>query len=435
MDNKEGVIVKEVHGELSFNPILSYMEKINDHLYDLYIRFLPQFPFAKKYFDFPIVSLDDILSSTNNELHQIDKTYIKNGKSVTLRNSYFAFFTCSCGDMGCAGIFDYVYVSYTDTTISWIMNIEEYCGVLDIDEKGYLEIIFDRKQYEEAVENLRALLENIDTLSISKEIFNKIDDTFCEDSKISMLKDNDMVQLKVYTPLGDTRYYTDYFFYSQYDELKNKDIINQSLVIEVDSVLVLKHTAKRIDNIKDNRYSVQVFITPVFPYSIFSNDIILSIEHLVSTIVNTKQFYVDNMVRPVKLFGLDNDFIYIDYRDNDTICWYIDLTLWNNKIINCNENCKYLCIKFNFHQYKKAVKELIYICYYTSRMYISLKHLEKICCVNLKDKYDNNSIFSVEYDVDKYFSSSRLWNLTKRYVYNARRDYLRYIHKKLGDFY
>lgn len=212
MDNKEGVIVKEVHGELSFNPILSYMEKINDHLYDLYIRFLPQFPFAKKYFDFPIVSLDDILSSTNNELHQIDKTYIKNGKSVTLRNSYFAFFTCSCGDMGCAGIFDYVYVSYTDTTISWIMDIEEYCGVLDIDEKGYLEIIFDRKQYEEAVENLRALLENIDTLSISKEIFNKIDDTFCEDGKISMLKDNDMVQLKVYTPLGDTRYYTDYFF-------------------------------------------------------------------------------------------------------------------------------------------------------------------------------------------------------------------------------
>ena len=180
---------------------------------------------------------------------------------------------------------------------------------------------------------------------------------------------------------------------------------------------------------------MQVFITPVFPYSIFSNDIILSIEHLVSTIVNTKQFDVDNMVRPVKLFGLDNDFIYIDYRDNDTICWYIDLTLWNNKIINCNENCKYLCIKFNFHQYKKAVKELLYICYYTSRMYIPLKHLEKICCVNLKDKYDKNSIFSVEYDVDKYFSSSRLWNLTKRYVYNARRDYLRYIHKKLGDFY
>lgn len=208
MDNKEGVIVKEVHGELSFNPILSYMEKINDHLYDLYIRFLPQFPFAKKYFDFPIVSLDDILSSTNNELHQIDKTYIKNGKSVTLRNSYFAFFTCSCGDMGCAGIFDYVYVSYTDTTISWIMNIEEYCGVLDIDEKGYLEIIFDRKQYEEAVENLRALLENIDTLSISKEIFNKIDDTFCEDGKISMLKDNDMVNLEVVTPYNEPQYAT-----------------------------------------------------------------------------------------------------------------------------------------------------------------------------------------------------------------------------------
>ncbi len=208
MDNKEGVIVKEVHGELSFNPILSYIEKINDHLYKLYILFLPQFPFAKKYYDFPMVSLDDILSSTNNELPQIDITYIKNGKSVTLRNSYFAFFTCSCGVMDCAGISDYVYVSYTDTTISWIMDIEEYCAVLDINEKGYLEIIFDRKQYEEAVENLRALLENIDTLSISKEIFNKIDDTFCEDGKISMLKEDDMVKLEVSMPFGEPQYAT-----------------------------------------------------------------------------------------------------------------------------------------------------------------------------------------------------------------------------------
>lgn len=36
MDNKKGIIVKEVHGELSFNLILSYIEKINDHLYKLY---------------------------------------------------------------------------------------------------------------------------------------------------------------------------------------------------------------------------------------------------------------------------------------------------------------------------------------------------------------------------------------------------------------
>lgn len=200
MDNKECVIVKEVYGELSFNPILSYIEKINDHLYKLYIRFFPQFPFAKKYYDFPIVSLVEILSSTNNELPQIDKSYIKNGKSVTLRNSYFAFFTCSCGVMGCAGISDYVYVSYTDTTISWIVDIEEYCEVLDIDEKGYLEIIFDRKQYEEAVENLKALLENINTLPARKEILRKIDDSFYDKYKISMLKDNDIVKLEVVTP-------------------------------------------------------------------------------------------------------------------------------------------------------------------------------------------------------------------------------------------
>ena len=51
------------------------------------------------------------------------------------------------------------------------MDIEEYCAVLDINEKGYLEIIFDRKQYEEAVENLRALLENIDTLSTKEILF------------------------------------------------------------------------------------------------------------------------------------------------------------------------------------------------------------------------------------------------------------------------
>lgn len=208
MDNKECVIVKEVYGELSFNPILSYVKKINDHQYKLYIRFFPQFPFAKKYYDFPIVSLVEILSSTNNELPQIDKSYIKNGKSVTLRNSYFAFFTCSCGVMGCAGISDYVYVSYTDTTISWIVDIEEYCEVLDIDEKGYLEIIFDRKQYEEAVENLKALLENINTLPARKEILRKIDDSFYDKYKISMLKDNDIVKLEVVTPYNEPQYAT-----------------------------------------------------------------------------------------------------------------------------------------------------------------------------------------------------------------------------------
>lgn len=207
MDNKECVIVKEVHGELSFNPILSYAKKINDHLYDLYIRFLPQFPFAKKYYDVTI-SIESLFSSLQDNNNGQVKTYIKNGKSVTLRNPYYALFTCSCGVMDCAGISDYVYVSYTDTTISWIMDIEEYCEVLDIDEKGYLEIIFDRKQYEEAVENLRVLLENIDTLPISKEIFHKIDDTFCEDGKISMLKDSDIVKLEVVTPYNEPQYAT-----------------------------------------------------------------------------------------------------------------------------------------------------------------------------------------------------------------------------------
>lgn len=433
MDNKECIIVKEVCGELLFNLVLEKIRISGNHQAILYIKFLPQFPFTKKYYDFPIVSLQDFLLSTNNELYGMDKTYIKNEKSITLRNPYFAFFTCSCGDMGCAGIYDYVYVSYTDTTISWIMNIKAYREILDIDEEGYLEIIFNRKQYNEAVENLKALLENIDTLSIRKEILNKID--FCDDGKISMLEENDMVKLVVVTPFGEPEYYTDYFFYGWYDKLKNKDIINQPSVIEVDSILTFKHTIKNIENIEYNKYSVQAFITPVFPYSIFNNDIILSIEHLVSTIIDIKQFYIANMVRPVKLFGLDNDFIYIDYRNNDTICWYIDLTLWNNKIINCNKNSKYLCIKFNFYQYKKAVKELLYICYHTSSKYISLKHLEKIFCVKLDDKYDKHSLFAIDYDVDKYFSSNRLFKLTKRYIYNARRDYLRYIHKELGDFY
>lgn len=207
MDNKECVIVKEVHGELSFNPILSYMEKINDHLYKLYISFLPQFPFAKKYYDVTI-SIESLFSSLQDNNNGQVKTYIKNGKAVTLRNPYYALFTCSCGNMECNGIYDFVYFSYTDTTISWIMDIKTYREVLDIEEEGYLEIIFDRKQYEEAVENLRALLENIDTLSISREIFNKIDDTFCEDGKISMLKDNDMVNLEVVTPYNEPQYAT-----------------------------------------------------------------------------------------------------------------------------------------------------------------------------------------------------------------------------------
>lgn len=207
MDNKKGIIVKEVHGELSFNIVLEEIEKHDNGQNIVYILFLPQFPFAKKYYDVTI-SIESLFSSLQDNNNGQVKTYIKNGKSVTLRNPYYALFTCSCGDMGCAGIFDFVYFSYTDTTISWIVDIEEYCEVLDIDEKGYLEIIFDRKQYEEAVENLRALLENIDTLSISKEIFNKIDDTFCEDGKISMLKDNDMVNLEVVTPYNEPQYAT-----------------------------------------------------------------------------------------------------------------------------------------------------------------------------------------------------------------------------------
>lgn len=207
MDNKEGIIVKEVHGELSFNIVLEEIEKHDNGQNIVYILFLPQFPFAKKYYDVTI-SIESLFSSLQDNNNGQVKTYIKNGKSVTLRNSYYALFTCSCGNMECNGIYDFVYFSYTDTTISWIMDIEEYCEVLDIDEKGYLEIIFDRKQYEEAVENLRALLENIDTLSISKEIFNKIDDTFCEDGKISMLKDNDMVNLEVVTPYNEPQYAT-----------------------------------------------------------------------------------------------------------------------------------------------------------------------------------------------------------------------------------
>lgn len=435
MNNQECIIVKEVYGELTFNIVLEEIKIQDNHQAILYIKLLPQFPFAKKNFDFPIVSLHDFLLSIDNDLYGIDKTYIKNGKLVTLRTPYFAFFTCLCGDMGCAGIYDYIYISYTDTTISWIMDIKAYREVLDIDEEGYLEIIFDRKQYNKAIESLQALLENIDTLPIRKEILSKIDDTFCEEGKLNMLKDDDMVKLEVVTPFSEQEYYTDYFFYGWYDKLKNKDIINQSSVIEINSVLTFKHTIKNIENIKDNKYSVQAFITPIFPYAILNNDIILSIEHLVSTIIDIKEFYIENKVRPVKLFGLDNDFVYIDYRNNDTICWYIDVTLWNNKIINYNENYKYLCIKFNFHQYKKAIKELLYICYYTSSKYIKLRHLEKIFCAKLYYRYDKDSIFAIDYDADKYFSSNRLWELTKRYVYNAERDYLRYIHKKLGDFY
>lgn len=207
MDNKECVIVKEVHGELSFNIVLEEIEKHDSGQNIVYILFLPQFPFAKKYYDVTI-SIESLFSSLQDNNNGQVKTYIKNGKAVTLRNPYYALFTCSCGNMECNGIYDFVYFSYTDTTINWIMDIEEYCEVLDIDEKGYLEIIFDRKQYEEAVENLRALLENIDTLSISREIFNKIDDTFCEDGKISMLKDNDMVNLEVVTPYNEPQYAT-----------------------------------------------------------------------------------------------------------------------------------------------------------------------------------------------------------------------------------
>lgn len=207
MDNKECVIVKEVHGELSFNLVLEEIEQYNNNKKIVYILFLPQFPFAKKYYDVTI-SIESLFSSLQDNNNGQVKTYIKNGKSVTLRNPYYALFTCSCGDMGCAGIGDFVYFSYTDTTVSWIMNIKAYREVLDIKEEGYLEIIFDRKQYEEAVENLRVLLENIDTLSISKEIFNKIDDTFCEDGKISMLKDSDIVKLEVVTPYNEPQYAT-----------------------------------------------------------------------------------------------------------------------------------------------------------------------------------------------------------------------------------
>lgn len=207
MDNKKGIIVKEVHGELSFNIVLEEIEKHDNGQNIVYILFLPQFPFAKKYYDVTI-GIESLFSSLQDNNNGQVKTYIKNGKAVTLRNSAFAFFTCSCGNMECNGIYDFVYFSYTDTTISWIMDIKTYREVLDIDEEGYLEIIFDRKQYEEAVENLRALLENIDTLSISKEIFNKIDDTFCEDGKISMLKDNDMVNLEVVTPYNEPQYAT-----------------------------------------------------------------------------------------------------------------------------------------------------------------------------------------------------------------------------------
>ena len=49
MDNKECVIVKEVHGELSFNPILSYIEKYLIFLIFKISEICAEIPFSEIY--------------------------------------------------------------------------------------------------------------------------------------------------------------------------------------------------------------------------------------------------------------------------------------------------------------------------------------------------------------------------------------------------
>lgn len=71
-------------------------------------------------------------------------TWYDEGKDKTDRSSFYLF-TCSCGEAGCAGIFNGILVKVRKNTVEWRINDEKTIEIL-----GKRFFSFPRKEYEEA---------------------------------------------------------------------------------------------------------------------------------------------------------------------------------------------------------------------------------------------------------------------------------------------
>lgn len=82
-------------------------------------------------------------------------TWYDEGKDKTDRSSFYLF-TCSCGEAGCAGIFNGILVKVRKNTVEWRINDEKTIEIL-----GKKFFSFPRKEYEEATVGIaKRLLES-----------------------------------------------------------------------------------------------------------------------------------------------------------------------------------------------------------------------------------------------------------------------------------
>lgn len=91
--------------------------------------------------------------------------------------SVFQPFTCSCGESGCAGIWDGIYVKERGYSVEWRAKREDGYGFLP---KTFFN--FEKSQYKQA---FKALLSDIEL--ISKEFDLVVDPGYCEEQLVKGL--------------------------------------------------------------------------------------------------------------------------------------------------------------------------------------------------------------------------------------------------------
>lgn len=396
-----------------------------------------QFSYANKrhnmYFD-----IFDFINSLYPDDYIFQKKeyfFNKNGNSFKSTEFLYYFYTGISGFPTCAGITDCIYISCPNKhTITWKINIKEYKKILDIDlNEGYLQLNFNRDEYESCIFRTINSALSCDGKNIQ---YSKLTELFDDDidlNKINQIPSSSQI-----------------FFYLEFahpnrivlentiigKSLKYQNLLKITPDIEIFGNLAFKYNIEHIKPYKqlDNKYEILLNIIPIFPFAFFDKNYILSCEELVKSLLR-KDIIEHKHDHKLQLFSGSDTFIDITFNNKNNISWNIDLSIYNNKIVKCDKNTGLLRINFSYHQYKKAIKELLYILYYTSKYYVSLYTFNIITSNMLTDnKYNKETMFVVDFQVPDNFSDSKMWDLSKRYVYKFKSDFRNYMNKQLLSY-
>lgn len=108
-------------------------------------------------------------------LRSLDHSVVWDGKVIE-GYSGFEPFTCSCGDGGCAGIWDGIYIKERGHSIEWRAKANDGYGFL---QKSFFN--FEKSQYKKAFDQL---LSDIRSLSENGEYTLVVDPGHCEEGMV-----------------------------------------------------------------------------------------------------------------------------------------------------------------------------------------------------------------------------------------------------------